>query len=190
MNDSMVRYFGKFGTLSSEAMDFILKKVFFKQFVKRSHILHAGNICDHLFFIDKGAVRYYFKHGDRDLTTDISIDGELVTSFGSLVSRKPSKENIEVIEDADLYGIHYDDLQEIYANFPEMNIVGRLIAEKHYISLTEHAYIMKYGSTVERYEYLMKHKPELIRKVPLGMIASYLGMTLETLSRVRKKYQG
>lgn len=190
MNDSMVKYFERFGRFSPELTDHISQKVINLSVTKRNHILLAGKVCDYLYYIHKGAVRYYIEHDEKDLTTDISIDGELVTSFSSFVSRMPSRENIEVIEDAELYGIHYNDLQEVYKNFPEMNTIGRLIAEKHYISLTEHTYIVKYGSTAERYEYLIKHKPELIKKVPLGMIASYLGMTLETLSRVRKKYQG
>jgi CRP-like cAMP-binding protein len=190
MNDYLIRYFENFGKLSPQVIDFITCRVFYHHAEKKSQILHAGQVCDYLYFIEKGTVRNYIEHDDKDLTTDISIDGELVTSFSSFVSRKPSRENIEVIEDADLHGIHYNDLQEIYSNFPEMNVLGRLIAEKHYISLTEHTYIIKYGSTNERYEYLMKYKPKLLQKAPLRMIASYLGMTQETLSRVRKKYQG
>jgi CRP-like cAMP-binding protein len=190
MNDHLIRYFGNFATLTPQVIDFISKRVFHQHVSRKRHLLTAGQVCDYLYFIEKGAVRYYIEYDDKDLTIDLSIDGELVTSFSSFVSRKPTRENIEVVEDADLYGIHYNDLQDLYKNFPEMNIAGRLIAEKHYLSLTEHTYMVKYGNTVERYEYLMKHKPQLLQKVPLGMIASYLGMTLETLSRVRKKYQG
>ena len=115
------------------------------------------------------------------------MDGAFVTSFSSFISQTPSVETIELLEDSILYAIHYDDLQHLYKTYPIMEHIGRLIAEYHYNSLAMKSYRLKFSNSAERYEALFNTKIEIIRRTPIGIIASYLGMSIETLSRIRSK---
>ncbi len=88
---------------------------------------------------------------------------------------------------AELTGLHYDDLQFLYENFPEANIVGRKIYEKYYRDAEERAFIARLTEATSKYKHFIATKSQLLNRVPLKFIASYLGMTLETLSRIRSK---
>lgn len=156
---------------------------------KKTILLKKGKICDNLYFIEKGMARNYYKAEEKELTIDITVEGALLTSFSSFVSRQPSNEAIELMEDCQLVAIHYNDLQQLYQTYPVMERIGRLIAEHNYNSLKNHNYMLKFNSTTERYEYLFNNKIEIIRRAPIGIIASYLGMSIETLSRIRSKHE-
>ncbi len=96
-------------------------------------------------------------------------------------------ETIELLEESILYAIHYDDLQQLYETYPVMERTGRMIAEHYYNSLAVKSYRLKFSNTTERYEHLFNTKIEIVKRVPIGIIASYLGMSIETLSRIRSK---
>jgi CRP/FNR family transcriptional regulator, anaerobic regulatory protein len=106
----------------------------------------------------------------------------------SFVSQKPSFENIEILEPSVLYAISYDNLQKMYLEFPEFNLIGRLFTEKYYIELEERVMSLQFLTAKERYEKLLIQQPMLLQRVTLGQIASYLGITQETLSRIRGKF--
>lgn len=157
------------------------------EFPKKHILLKKGNVCQYLYYIEKGLARNYFEDEDKELTNDISIDGDLLVSFSSFISRKPSLETIELLEDTTLYAIHFDDLQMLYKKFPSMERIGRMIAEHYYNSLALKNYRLKFSNSTERYEGLFQSKIEIVKRAPIGIIASYLGMSIETLSRIRSK---
>lgn len=165
------------------------KKIVQKQtFTKKNILLRKGEICHSIYFLEKGLARNYFENDSVELTSDITIDGEILVAFSSFVSQTPSKETIEFLEDSTVFAIQYDDLQELYALFPKLERIGRKVAEYHYNSLANHTYIMKFLNSTERYQYLFNYKIEVIKRTPIGIIASYLGMKIETLSRIRKQF--
>jgi CRP-like cAMP-binding protein len=183
----LISFFKKFENLSEELILEISQKVKRMDLPKKTILLRKGHICDNLYFIEKGLARNYFIEDDKELTDDIIIDGELLVAFNSFVSRKPSNEQIELLEDSILYAIHYQDLQELYRQYPIMDRVGRLVAEHHYMSLASQAYLLKFSNSETRYRRLVERKPTIILRAPIGIIASYLGMKIETLSRIRSK---
>lgn len=144
-------------------------------------------MCHNLYFIEKGLARTYLVAEDKELTTDIILDGEIVTVFSSFTAQQPSSEYIELLENSRLIILHFDDLQKLYRNYPELERIGRLIAEHFYQSIMAKNYRLKFNSAAERYQHLIEAKPEIIKRVPIGIIASYLGMSIETLSRIRSK---
>ena len=184
---SFISFLAQFGELPATVITAI-ENVSQKMELSKKHILlKKGKVCNYLYFIEKGLARNFFEEDDKEMTNDIIIEGELLVSFSSFISRNPSIETIELLEDSTLYAIHYDDLQDLYNRFPIMERTGRMIAEYHYNSLATKTYRLKFSNSTERYEALFNSKIEIIKRVPIGIIASYLGMSIETLSRIRSK---
>jgi CRP-like cAMP-binding protein len=186
-NLSFISFLEQFGDLPTDlviAIEQVLQKM---EFPKKHILLKKGKVCSHLYFIEKGLARNFFEEEDKELTNDIVLEGELLVSFSSFISRTASLETIELLEDSVLYAIQYDDLQKLYQQFPIMERIGRMIAEHHYNSLAMKSYRLKFSNSSERYQYLFENKIEIVKRVPIGIIASYLGMSIETLSRIRGK---
>jgi CRP/FNR family transcriptional regulator, anaerobic regulatory protein len=184
---SFILLLEKFEKLPEEVITHINSLLQTLELPKRHLLLKAGKPCDYLYFIEKGLARNFYTEDEKEFTNDIVIEGELLVSFSSFVSREPANESIELLEDSTLKAIHYNDLQTLYTTYPIMERIGRKMAEHYYNSLAAKTYRLKFSSTTERYEYLFRNKIEIIRRVPIGIIASYLGMTIETLSRIRRK---
>ncbi len=184
---SFTEYLAKFGNLSPELIQSIDKKIKVSVFAKKTILLKAGKVCEYLYFIEKGMARNFSEEGDKIFTNDIVLEGEILVSFASFVSKKPSVESIELLEDSTLSCLHYEDLQDLYTDFPELERIGRKIAEYHYNSLAIKTHQLRFYSSTQRYQYLFDTKIEIIKRAPLGIIASYLGMTIENLSRIRNK---
>lgn len=179
----------EFVPLPQEVSDKVMSYTKVKTFSRKELLLEPGQVCDYVYFVEKGLARTYYVKNGKEFTTDIYIDDEFLGEFLSYFSRAPSQQYLELIEDSELSYIHFEDLQKLYDEFPIMERVGRLVAEYHYVLLSEHTYRLKFGSTRERYEELFNRKVEVIRRAPIGVIASYLGMSIENLSRIRRKIQ-
>ena len=152
---------------------------------KNQHILEIGERCRDLFFIEKGLLRgYYFNEG-KDITNWFAQEGEFATCFYSFIAQKAAFENIQTIEDMELIRIPYDKLQSLYKNFPETERIGRIITETYYIKLEERLLSIQFKSAKERYQHLIDSKSTLLQRASLGQIATYLGISQETLSRMR-----
>lgn len=184
---TFTKFLEQFGDFSEEIHSAIESKLQRIELPKRHILLKKGKACNHLYFMEKGLARNYYEEDNKELTNDITVEGELLVSFSSFISRSPSLETIELLEDSTLTAFHYDDLNWLYEKYPEMERFGRLVAEYNYNSLVLKSYELKFKSSTERYEELFNSKIELIRRAPIGIIASYLGMSIETLSRIRSK---
>ncbi len=184
---SLISFLTQFGELPESVITAIKSKVQILEFPKKHILLKKGKVCNYLYFVQKGLARNFFEEENKELTNDIMVEGELLVSFSSFISRQASIETIELLEDSILHAIHYDDLQTLYETYPVMERTGRMIAEHHYSSLAMKSYRLKFSNSTERYEALFNSKIEIIRRVPIGVIASYLGMSIETLSRIRSK---
>lgn len=187
---SFISRLNQFEKLPEEVESDILSRLKKGNFHKRSFLMKPGQICEHFYYVEKGLARTFYINDGKEYTTDIFIDGEFLGEFSSFFSRTPSHQHIEMLEDSTLFYMHYDDLQALYSKYPIMERIGRLIAEYHYKSLSAHTYLLKFNTTAERYEHLFERKIEIIRRAPLGVIASYLGMSIENLSRIRRKVDG
>lgn len=173
--------------VSQEAIAYTKSKIKVLQISKGSLLVKSGEHCDHLYFVNKGVLRGYVKQGSKDITTWITAENELVTSISSYYQQIPSIENIEGLEDCKLVAIHRDDMEYLYKHFPEVNIIVRIILEKYYQDAEERAYICRLTEATSKYHRFINTKSHLLNRIPLKYIASYLGMTLETLSRIRSK---
>jgi CRP-like cAMP-binding protein len=173
--------------VSTAVQEFMNQKTYTKQLTKSELLVTAGDMCPNLYLIRKGVLRSYVKEGIKEITTWISGEQELVTCITCFGLQQPARENIQALEDCELTVMSLEDLQYLYDNFPEANIVGRKVLEKYYRDAEERAFIARLMEATSKYKHFIATKSDLLNRVPLKFIASYLGMTLETLSRIRSK---
>ena len=184
---SVIDTLNYFYPLSEGIKDYFRKHSYSCSFRKGKLLLKAGEICKHIYFIKKGAVRGFIKEGTRDITTWITAENEVVSSISSLDAREPAQENMQAIENCELLALTYADFQDLYVKFPEFNIVARKLLQKYYKDAEGRAFIARVTSAEKKYQLFLIRYGHLGNRIPLKYIASFLGITLETLSRVRKK---
>jgi len=184
---SVIDTLNYFYPLSEGIKDYFRKHSYSCSFRKGKLLLKAGEICEHIYFIKKGAVRGFIKEGTRDITTWITAENEVVSSISSLDAREPAQENMQAIENCELLALTYADFQALYIKFPEFNIVARKLLQKYYKDAEGRAFIARLTSAEKKYQLFLTRYGHLGNRIPLKYIASFLGITLETLSRVRKK---
>ena len=155
------------------------------KFQKGDTILKEGNVCRALYFVEKGMVRQYYYKNQKDVTEHFSFEGRIVFCIESFLKQEPSRLIVEALENTMLYAIPYDDFHALMARNQEMEMLYRKILEHVAISSQEHADSQRFENASERYERLLREKPEIILRAPMVHIASFLQMTPETLSRVR-----
>lgn len=152
---------------------------------KGSIVLNSNERCSNLYFINKGMIRGYYYLDGKEVTSWFAQENEFATCFYAFITKSNSFETIQAIEPCTLTEISYETLQNLYSKFPETEHVGRIITENYYIKLEERLLNIQFKSAKERYENFLKTKPSIAQRAPLGQIASYLGITQETLSRIR-----
>lgn len=152
---------------------------------KNLSVVEAGNRCTDLFFVETGLLRGFYLHEGKEITNWFAQEGEFSTCFYSFVAGKASFETIQVLEECVLTQLSHSALQNLYVKFPETERLGRIITENYYIKLEERLLSLQFKTAKERYLHFIKSKPSLLQRTSLGQIASYLGITQETLSRIR-----
>lgn len=152
---------------------------------KNESIVDVDNRCNDMYFVEKGLLRGYYLDDGKEITNWFAQEGEFATCFYAFVAVKPSFETIEALEDCTLTQISYSGLQSLYLKFPETERLGRIITESYYIKLEERLLSLQFKTAKERYQNFILSKPSLLQRTSLGQIASYLGITQETLSRIR-----
>lgn len=152
---------------------------------KNSILVNQKERSRNLFFIEKGLVRGFYFEGGKEITNWFAREQEFATSFYSFITNELSFETIETLEDCNLIQIAHSDLQHLYTKFPETERIGRIITENYYIKLEERLLNIQFRTARERYQNLLQKNPGLLQRASLGQIATYLGMSQETLSRTR-----
>ncbi|MDO7743336.1 MAG: Crp/Fnr family transcriptional regulator [Pedobacter sp.] len=154
---------------------------------KNHLIFHAQKVERSLYFIEKGIARAYLDGMDNRITFWFGMEGDVMFSYHSYINGKPGYENIELLENSILYELKTDSLIQLFNTHTELANWGRKLAELELIK-TEERYIARlFKSASERYQELQASYPALINRIQLGHIASYLGVTQVTLSRIRSE---
>lgn len=171
--------------LSAEAEHWLKQNLETFQFKKNELVLQEGRCCNYLFYITKGLACGYYHLEDHEVCNWIALEKDFATSYYSFISRQNSFESILCLEEVEVQAISYDKLQIMYVLYPESERAGRLILEDYYLRLEERLHSIQFKSAKERYDTLLKKRPEVLLRAPLGRVASYLGIKQETLSRIR-----
>jgi CRP-like cAMP-binding protein len=148
--------------------------------------LKKGQIATNFFFVKTGALRIYFDHNEEQITSWIALENEFFTDMASLKNQLPSRFNIQALEDTVLLTIKADKMEQLYRQFPLWQQFGRQIWESNFIKIVDGIIGFQTFTAEQRYLSLMKES-DLLQRVPLKHLASFLGITKTSLSRLRKK---
>ena len=172
--------------LKDELLEILLEKIEQYEFPSRFKLINEGSIANKIFLVKKGALRSYYLKDGNEITTWFTFENEFITSFYSLLTNSPSREIIELLEDSELFALSFKELDKLTKKYPEINHLYRKVLELNFIK-QEKKLGEKFGSGTEKYNDLISNYPEILKRVPLGFIASYLDITQSTLSRIRAK---
>lgn len=183
-----LEFFQSVHPLKSESVEALLPCFSLKNFSKKEFLVQQGQVSAELNFIYSGSVREFFEDTNaNEINTWFGLENSVAISTYSFFSQKPSLTNIQALEDVQAVVIKHTDLLKLFDQFHDIERLGRLIVEQYLVQIEEMKIILQTLSARERYEYMLKHKPEFIQRIPLKHVASFLGIQHETLSRVRNQ---
>lgn len=168
----------------------ILEKIVrLESFQKGDELVRFGETCTKLRFVISGIYRAYKLEDGKEITSYFNYQNRnpFVASFVSLLTKEPSDETVECIEDGALLTINYSDWLDAYATSERLNTFGRVMAELNYVLAMERIEALQFHTATDRYEAFIKHYPQLLNLIPHHYIASYIGVAPESLSRIRKE---
>ncbi len=180
-------FIARFATFSEEELELFMQRLTKKEVSKNNYLLKGGQVCDYVSFINKGHFRSSCMVNNEDVTYNFFFDGNFLTDYSSFLTRRPSIESHQALEDAEVLLLSYADMQMIYKKAPAWEKFGRLIAEFIIIGIADRNRSMLFLSPEDQYLNLMKTRPKVIANIPQHYIASYLGIQPESLSRIRKR---
>lgn len=157
------------------------------EITKDDILLETGQISNHIYFVVSGIVRASCNVDGKDVTRWFSMSGDFAAAYFSFVYRQPSEDSLLPITDTTLLALSHSALQDLSKEDSVWINLNRHLLEYYYTTLLERVLAFQTKSTAERYHHLLSEHPEIEDKVPLGYLASYLGMSQETLSRLRAK---
>lgn len=186
--EKIVRIFFRYREPSKALINFLEKHTEIIRYPRKTKLLEEGQISQHIYFILSGSIRIhsYDREGNNQ-TSSLLFENDLVLSVFSFFSNKPSVETIETIEDCEVIKIPKKQLEKTYEDFPEFNYFGRKMTEEYYINSEERIYNLRMLSAKDRYFQFIEENKQALKRIPLKYIASYLGINLSTLSRIRAK---
>lgn len=163
-------------------------KFFVEQKVKpKVTLLNAGEIANYVHFIKKGCLREWFNKDGKDITFQFFMEGQSVASIDSFINAKPSLFSIESIEPSTIISIKKEDLEKLFSVYPEIKDVLQDLTFQRFRNYSQLFLSRITDSPKERYEELIKNQPEIIKRISQHYIASFLGITPVSLSRIRNK---
>ncbi len=180
-------YFGKW-TDVSQADEALILSAFEPFEIKRKHeLLVAEQVCNDLYFITKGCMRsYYIDSKGVEQIYQIRMDNNWISDLESFFSHNPSKYYIQALEDTSMLRISNKRLEQLLLEIPSLERYFRILFQKAYINALDRLNSTMRDTALDRYNTLLKEHPEVFKRVPLIYIASYLGVTPESISRIRR----
>jgi len=187
--NSIRTYLERYIAIEDIDWNFFVSKLKVQVFDKKKSLLHLGEIENHISFIKEGVVRFLIpkEKEDKEITFGFCFENEFVSAYDSFLTRTPSKYEIETLTKVTIWSISYENLQEVYRKTKIGNLLGRLSSERLFLIKSKREQSLLSETAEERYLNLFKERPNIIKEIPLKYIASYIGVTPQALSRIRKR---
>jgi CRP-like cAMP-binding protein len=152
---------------------------------KNRELQPIGHTCRTIYFINKGIARIFYYKNETDITESFSMENDIIVRVESLFKGIPSQKGIQILEDSEIIAIDAIKLFRLYDQFHDLERLFRLIFEESHVDLVQRLESLQFHTAEERYKLLLKKSPAILQRVPLKYIASYLGITQVSLSRIR-----
>ncbi|KAA9038778.1 Crp/Fnr family transcriptional regulator [Ginsengibacter hankyongi] len=183
--DELFAFLNSIYPLSQKAIDYLTKNLKEIEVPRKNFVLKKGRVCYNIYFVKNGLLRCFYTKNDKEINSWFMKEQDVIFSVESFLNQIPSRESIQTVEDSHLYYISYPELQYLYNHCSEFNFIGRVVTEKYYQLSEQRLYSLRMQKAIDRYNFIFNHFPHIILRVPSKYIASYLGITEETLSRIR-----
>ena len=182
-------YLDQIASISSSDWDFFTSKLQKRIIPKKSVFLKINEIENQISFITSGVVRLFIPKEDleKEITFGFSFKNQFVSACDSFLTQTPSAYQLQALSETTLLSISHSDLQLVYSTTQIGNLVGRLTAERLFLIKSKREQNLLNLTAEERYLRLFKERPELLNVIPLKYISSYIGVTAQALSRIRKR---
>lgn len=188
MYEALKKYLIRYIQITEEELEAFCNKFKSKTTKRNEMLLEAGNICRHLYFVKEGCLRVYLvDRNGRESTRILIPKDNFGTAFPSFILQEPSNAYIQSIVPSDILYLNYQDFRKLPELLPGWETLYRMNLEQGYIASIKRIESLITMSAKERYAMLMNNSPELIQKLPSKIIADYLGISQETLSRLKSK---
>lgn len=187
LRKALTEFIGQFIHLTEEEARALESISSVRKISKKECFAEIGKVCTKVLFVNRGYFRFY--HLDingNEITSDFYFGPCFITSYTSFITANPSFVNVQAMVDMDVLEFSRSDLYDLYLQHPSIERLGRMVAETVAIASEEHLFLLLNQSAEMRYKRLMERNPDYVNTIPLQYIASYLGITKETLSRMRK----
>ena len=187
-DNKLLYYFKKWADITEADEAIILSAFEPVSIKKKKDLLVAGQPCHYLYFITQGCLRsFYIDTKGAEHIYQIRMDNNWISDLESFFSQRPSKYNIETLEDSTLLSISHERMEQLLIEIPRLERYFRILFQKAYINALNRLKSTMWETAMDRYNDMLKEHPEVFQRVPLVYIASYLGITPESLSRIRKQ---
>lgn len=158
---------------------------------KGDYFIRQGNVCKKIAYINKGILRtFYLNDKAEDTTSCFCTENSLTTSYKSFILQQPSDLSVQALEDTELLVVDYGQLQQLYSTSSVWQNVGRVLTERAYMVMEQYAAVLNNDTAKEKYLRLLREQPMVLQSASVEHIASYLGVTRRTLTRIRKEIMG
>ncbi len=187
MHSDLLQLLTKIAPLNESEKEIIETRFKLISLKKGDYFLEEGKISKHIGFLKKGLVRYFVHKNDQEATFEFTKEGEFVSDLQSFNTQTPSAQNIQAIEDCEFLIITNEDLQYIYQHTEHGNLLGRVILEHRFDVMVTQLMAIYMQNQEDRYRHFVQHYADLTQRIPQYLIASYVGIQPQSLSRIRKK---
>lgn len=186
MSDKFLRKVNSLKSLSADALQAFMSKMNLQHVKRNGLLLSEGEKCTRIYFVENGCFRSVLYKDGKEINLSFALETEFVTNLRSLREESPSEYYIKACEQSTVWSFAKSDMLQLYREYPELNDFGRILLEQLLMEQEDHANILKVYTPAEHYAHIMSTTPELLQKVSLTQLSSYLGISRESLSRIRK----
>ena len=184
----IIQYIQTIVRVSPEATERISSSFVEKELPKKTILFEEGQPVNSLYFIEKGLIRmYYINRQGKDITFGFYTEQDFVTIPESFFGQIPSRYFLELLENSVVHALSHSELMSLVRDFPEVREIENYVLRYFLLKSAERTIALQFQTAEERYQTLAASQPTILQRAPLGAIASYLGITQETLSRIRAR---
>jgi len=186
--ETIKQYLTHYLRLSAEQSDFLLPRIHYQSYSKEEYIYKPGDTCNELFYMVNGLVRCFYILEEKEVNLRLLCDGSAVLAYSSFIQQSPSQEYIQCLADCEGYVFSLKDIDSVREHVPQIELYRRMMAERHYLSMERRLFTLQFKTAEEKYQHFLEFmEARIVNDTPAYHVAHYLGVTPESLSRIKRQ---